>query len=395
MGSKIAWLDASSDEQRQMRDIIRLFEDRDSRDELGLSQIRDGLSEALFPGTSTLLTRARYLLLVPWAFQEAAKKRDPMRAIDDIERGMISAIKRTDDNAGLFGGVAGAAVRNLPSSIYWSMLRQYGILADPSVRREDALGMVDINAFTPVAAAWAALPAPPSRFPSEVRGGFTLTREETEWIQQRLIVGGEGTLIAHFALHPTSPDSVAPWEDPAALTAPADVAETLGHARGFSTMIHGAQLLYNLMLAEEYEAARFDRVAAPVDQYRGELVAWAERCSRSLDARSWRPDGAIHIAERVRARPVHPFTRAFVEQWTSTMNTDGPQGAAANPRMRELVRRRERQAKGPQARLGNPRRLEAWGGGSGAGAIAYRWAAVRRVLADVHDGLARDAVLNA
>ena len=77
MPSQIAWLDASREEQRRMRDIIRLFADRDSRDELGLGQIRDAIADSLFPGTSTLLTRARYLLFVPWAYRKAAGRPHP------------------------------------------------------------------------------------------------------------------------------------------------------------------------------------------------------------------------------------------------------------------------------------------------------------------------------
>ena len=51
-----------------------MFSQRESRDELGLGQIRDALSDTLFPGTSFLLTRARYLLFVPWLFREGAPR---------------------------------------------------------------------------------------------------------------------------------------------------------------------------------------------------------------------------------------------------------------------------------------------------------------------------------
>lgn len=42
--SQIAWLDASSEEQRRMRDIIQLFTEREARDELGIGTIRDALT---------------------------------------------------------------------------------------------------------------------------------------------------------------------------------------------------------------------------------------------------------------------------------------------------------------------------------------------------------------
>ena len=43
-----------------------MFSQAESRDELGLGQISNALSDTLFPGTSVLLTRARYLLFIPW-----------------------------------------------------------------------------------------------------------------------------------------------------------------------------------------------------------------------------------------------------------------------------------------------------------------------------------------
>ena len=56
----IAWLDASREDQRRMREIVNLFTQSESRDELGVGQVRDAFSDSLFPGTSTLHTRARY-----------------------------------------------------------------------------------------------------------------------------------------------------------------------------------------------------------------------------------------------------------------------------------------------------------------------------------------------
>ena len=42
---------------------------RRARDELGLGVIRDAFVDRLFPGTSTIRTRARYFLFVPWLFR--------------------------------------------------------------------------------------------------------------------------------------------------------------------------------------------------------------------------------------------------------------------------------------------------------------------------------------
>ncbi|MGB6753954.1 MAG: DUF6361 family protein [Xanthobacteraceae bacterium] len=55
--SSFVWLDYSERERRKMLDVVDLFKEHETRDELGLAAIRD----QLFPGTSTIMTRARYL----------------------------------------------------------------------------------------------------------------------------------------------------------------------------------------------------------------------------------------------------------------------------------------------------------------------------------------------
>lgn len=58
MTSVLAWLDASSAEQRHVREIVALFTQQESRDELGLGQVRDVFSDRLFPGMNEPATVA-------------------------------------------------------------------------------------------------------------------------------------------------------------------------------------------------------------------------------------------------------------------------------------------------------------------------------------------------
>ena len=48
MASSIAWLDTSAEEQRRMREVLNLFAQSESRDELGIGQIRDTFSDRYF-----------------------------------------------------------------------------------------------------------------------------------------------------------------------------------------------------------------------------------------------------------------------------------------------------------------------------------------------------------
>ena len=77
--SVVAWLDTDDDERRRMRELITMFRDQGAVDELGMKRIRDAFSNRLFPGTSVLWSRARYLFFVrgsttPWKMEMALQE---------------------------------------------------------------------------------------------------------------------------------------------------------------------------------------------------------------------------------------------------------------------------------------------------------------------------------
>jgi len=397
MPSLVAWLDASSEDQRRMREIVNLFSERDSRDELGFGQVRDALSDSLFPGTSTLLTRARYLLLIPWCFTAA---QSPGRAAEDIslgvtanERNLIVALKTGGDEQGLLGRVAGANLKTLPSSVYWAALRRYGILSSPTMDRQDAIefdlarsvddGEVNndrIGAWSPT------LPVVPKGFPSESAGNFDLSPAEANWLRDRMAEGSEGTLLGHLVERRPEAASITPWDDPTSRAATGTPQQVLQHAKLFSFAAHGAAILYNLMLAEHYETAGYNQIVAPVDRYSDRLREWQqERDLLADELRSWDRNAFWAVID-AGLGSVAPRSRIFVNDWLDAallLDTDDL------TKGREMIRARERQHKGAQSRLTNQKLLQSWQGASGAGRLAFRWPQVNQILTDLHDGLER------
>jgi hypothetical protein len=73
--SYIAWLDHSEHERRKMLDVIDLFREHETVDELGIGGVRDAFANLMLPGTSTIQTRARYFLFIPWIYKGLEKKR--------------------------------------------------------------------------------------------------------------------------------------------------------------------------------------------------------------------------------------------------------------------------------------------------------------------------------
>lgn len=68
LASGLTWLDYSEHDRQKMMDAIQLFREPGTLDELGIGTVRDAFADLLFPGTSTIQTRARYFFFVPWVY---------------------------------------------------------------------------------------------------------------------------------------------------------------------------------------------------------------------------------------------------------------------------------------------------------------------------------------
>lgn len=65
----LAWIDQDQEARKRAHELLGLFNQRGSRDEMGLGTIRDAFSNLLFPGTNTAQTRLRFSLMVPWIYR--------------------------------------------------------------------------------------------------------------------------------------------------------------------------------------------------------------------------------------------------------------------------------------------------------------------------------------
>jgi hypothetical protein len=404
VASTVAWLDTSADEQRRVRELIALFSQVDSRDELGVGQIRDAFSETLFPGTSVIQTRARYFLFVPWIYRDGHRRGrsgPQLKAWADArERRLIEAIRAAGDDRGLIGRIAGPAVKILPSTIYWSGLNRYRILArdaapdqlgaapdNPALQEADELAARQPGDWHPT------LPQPPGGFPDVVAGGFHLTNVEASWLAERIATTAPDTLLSHLVQRgaPPDPDSQAPWDDTACLDAPASIREQLNHARLFSLAIHGAALLYNLVVGERYETAGYTRHTAPAADYETRLAQWADRCADAgHQLRDWNREQMWQLIHRANPR-VAVGTRLFVDTWLDAVVAGGAPRVPSDDSLRRLIAQREQKHKRAQSRLTNDRLLATWSGEAGSGLLTYRWPTVHTLVIDIHEGLGRDA----
>ena len=133
MASALTWLDYSERDRRRAMDVIDLFRETGTVDELGLAGVRDSFSDLFFPGTSTVQTRACYFLLVPWMFLQIERLAVPSsEAVNRARREELNLnrqLRAGTDMRGVLGAQAGDALKRLPSEIYWGGLGTWGIRA--------------------------------------------------------------------------------------------------------------------------------------------------------------------------------------------------------------------------------------------------------------------------
>lgn len=124
MSSSLTWIDHDPAARERSLRILALFQEKESRDELGLGGIRDSFADLLFTGTSTIQTRLRYMLFVPWIYRALENKKVPpgefAQRADNEERDLIVAMRNADEREdGVFGGRSGRHLKRLPSAVYW------------------------------------------------------------------------------------------------------------------------------------------------------------------------------------------------------------------------------------------------------------------------------------
>ncbi|MFQ5855747.1 MAG: DUF6361 family protein [Anaerolineae bacterium] len=404
MPSSIAWIDLADEDRRQMLEVVSLFKERYTRDELGLASIRDTFADLLFPGTSTIQTRARYFLFVPWLYRGYEVRRVPSSNIESRlkrdEVNLIGALKAAGETVGIIGQVSGASLQRFPSSIYWNGLRRWGILRFPGSQdqyhrsldyfyrrqtghqRSDTADLIEDSATTN----WGPnLPDTPGGFPHQA--GFRLTPEEAEYLRERLLLSCNESLLAHLV------DRCQPvggidfvWFHPQAAEFPPHLQRWVRHARNFSECLHGAALLYNLVLAELTDREQ------EINEYREWLVTWHDKLmARAASLVQWdRLDFWRLVTEH--GQIPGPAQR-FVSDWLRVL-LDGDTIAEVvdHTEARRLVRDREIRLKRGRSRFESHRHLEMWSGRAGVAQLNYRWSPVARQISnDILHGLNSDA----
>ena len=276
----IGWVDFSGSDRDVVLSVLRQLTEPGAMDELGIGTIRNAFSDILFPGTSTIQTRAKYLFLIPYICLELERgtKLSPVKFIEALEQREIDLISVLNVNGadGIIGSRSQQTLKRKPSSIYWNALRTYGIFTEPltiaeyaaliysgrdaadlrklsgrcKATEEDAGDDDDIG-LTGVSF-WR-IPAPIEEW--QTKSTIALTKTEAVFLREKIISAPKtrDSLLA-LILRENRRDFVefALLEDVETLRdlMPQDMWNDFCLARDFSRFVHGAQLRYNVIYSE-------------------------------------------------------------------------------------------------------------------------------------------------
>lgn len=391
MTSVFGWMDQDDAQRAAMNEIVKMFQDQGSVDELGIGAVRDAFSNHFFPGTSVLHTRVRYLLFVPWLLREAGRRGHSTdhakRELRQAEVRLIRSLLAGNETAGVIGSQAQESLKTMPSQVYWPALQRYGIvrwslgidghlrrMAGRAAQRSDLTEGDAADVRGPDLGLDDELPPAPEGLLSATT--FDLSVDEAGYLQGVFARLPGDSLLSRLATRPHDAVGERIWTSPAFEHLPETLQRQIDHARRLHHAWHGAPLLYNLMLAELVSDDTL------VEEYRGRLEEWEDELEGQRVFEGWDRPAFWAMVRGLNPR-LRTSTQSFVEDWCALAES----GASTSTEARSLVRQREIFLKARRSRLLDSQARESWTPGAGTGRLGYRWGVAAGYLADIHSGL--------
>ncbi len=394
---QIGWIDYGSRDRNKILSVLSLLSTPEAVDELGIGVVRDGFANILFPGISTIQTRAKYFLLVPYIMMELERENilSPKSFLDRLSKeeiALISLLKK-DNAKGVFGGRAGERLQRKPSSIYWNGFYTFGIFqnyarlslngyvrAVCALKREKRLlsaighiekseGTGDADMYCSACGFWR-VPPPPENWRENVT--MELTVEEASFLRERIIKSehSKDSLLAYILRNKIY--EVKDYYDISIIEKKIKLPQTIHKdykmALDFAEFIYGANIRYNVILS-----------GCKNDLANEEWGIWYRSVTNGFIQN-------YDIYEAVNRLSIRGYNRArllpFIGKWKEAVLT----GDAAV--MDELIIAREIELKGKErAKLSSENFSWREGVWLGGGKLQYRFPNSRRLIEDIFNGL--------
>lgn len=278
---ELGWIDFSKTERNKVLSVLELLGEKGVLDELGISPVRDAYSDLFFPGTSTIQTRAKYFLIVPYAFKDLEFNNKYTysklkKSFDDCEeRCAHRFLENNPDEDGVIGKriiQGGSWVKRTPASIYWAGLRKYGIFRGKmsidqyikyiTIQKQDKSGGINLgnssdeshddkNAGDTQKIHYLNIPTYYRDWQDNLQ--MELSYEEGQFLKSQIIEACPDSLMAHVLKKNIREFVDLPnFEDLKAIIYrfPGEIQSNFFRAKSFSEFVFALRVVYNMIVSD-------------------------------------------------------------------------------------------------------------------------------------------------
>ena len=343
--ASIGWIDFSPKDRNRVGSVLDLLRPEGMVDELGLGTIRDSISNQLFPGISTIQTRAKYFFIISYILRDyqslpfaQRRTKTTSKFLEEKEYEIMWQLaEKYDYIEG--NGVIGISkhkpekIIRRPSATYWTGLNTYKFIDSRGLSTEDFLSKVtnfslesllsktqpgddenrdDLDAGyedifrikVPLKPKW-----------SE-KLNLDLDKDEAEFFEDRIISISKNKLIAELLINERlwqlfiSAENFMDFAKKAAAKiilpkrnhASPNLKDILVLAHDFSELMYGAHIAYNNQLHQKV----FNK-----NYFEEDWMKWLQNIhTRMLDYQNFDPDKLFALSLNTRETTVK-----FVKKW--------------------------------------------------------------------------------
>lgn len=384
---QLGWIDFSREERNKVMATLDLLSTTTALDELGIGTLRDRYADILFPGISTIQTRAKYFVIIPYIFKLAQSQKlkrasEIIPWVNKVEDNLVSTLVKNsgEDVQGIIGSRSikqGKKVKRKPSSIYWNGMRTYGILLDNRVSMEQVATLMynqgnkkkhieivkgeeayddetavndGLSIFSPI--------NPEYDFEKVI--DIKLTKKEAEYIREHIITSpySSNSLLA-FIIKNKIKVSDLDFDELEKLPMTKDMKNDYSLAKELAEFIYGAHIRYNVIYSQQLE--------------KDQVKAWNNWID-NFDVQALRFE---EIMSRINCKGT---TKEFLKKFLK---------AVANKDIQEIDRciiNREKEVKGERAKLCKPTEYQ-YTTAIHDYKLNYRYYSARTIINDILEGL--------
>lgn len=410
--SKLGWIDFSPDDRSKVKNVLAMLSEPGTLDELGIGQVRDAFSDLLFPGISTIQTRAKYFITVPRILHDyqtlkPAKKKSLQKYLIEQENKVAEMLDvvHEEKEIGIIGRtrIKNGGVDRRPSEIYWTGLRTFGLvkyrgsLGDFCRKldsKDDYGDVIDTkldegNDDFDSLKSRKLISIPPDQYGwmGEGKLSLQLSCSEAEFLKGKIVetpaIGQ--TVPAQIFKHgliekalvenkENNIDSFDQLVETLTLhdEVDSDCKKHLKSAREFSLAMEGPHIRYNVILAE------INNHSDSVERYKKYYDEWFNKVKSEDLFKQGCADEWLSVAFNDGQRTINPTSRTFIKSCCDALQNDGNIGE-----LDILVKQRAEDNKGQRSLL-KCKVKDQW---MGIRRLDYRWGTAKFIIQDIKDGL--------